>query len=85
MFAEPPYGHPAPRGLTHLLPAALPAEPDRRRECGERCLREHEVPGEIAMRAAGPSTRNPEANHRVEFMRMGVLPVVVTGATAGTC
>ncbi len=34
-------------------------------------LREHQVPGAVAMLVAGPSTRNPEANYRIEFLRLG--------------
>ena len=33
-------------------------------------LREHGVTGRMAMLVAGPSPRNPQANHRVEFMRL---------------
>jgi pyruvate kinase len=33
-------------------------------------LREHGVPGDIAMVVAGPSARNPDANHRLEFARV---------------
>jgi pyruvate kinase len=33
-------------------------------------LREHGVPGDIAMVVAGPSARNPDANHRLEFVRV---------------
>ena len=34
-------------------------------------IREHHVPGTLAMLAAGPSTRNPAENHRLEFLRVG--------------
>jgi len=34
-------------------------------------LREHQVPGAVAMLVAGPSARNPDANHRLEFLRVG--------------
>lgn len=33
-------------------------------------LRENGVKGSIAMLAAGPSPRHPEANHRIEFLRL---------------
>jgi len=33
-------------------------------------LREHRLSGNIAMLVAGPSERNPNANHRVEFLRL---------------
>jgi len=35
----------------------------------EGWLRERHVPGRIAMLVAGPSLKNPDANHRVEFIR----------------
>jgi pyruvate kinase len=34
-------------------------------------IREHHVQGRLAMLAAGPSTRNPAENHRLEFLRVG--------------
>ena len=34
-------------------------------------MREQQISGNIAMLVAGPSTRNPDANHRIEFMRVG--------------
>ena len=37
-------------------------------------LREHQLPGAVAMLVAGPSTRNPNANHRLEFLRVGGKP-----------
>ena len=46
-------------------------EPDSWRDFAEQWLREHHVPGRIAMLVAGPSTRNPNANHRLEFLRVG--------------
>ena len=33
-------------------------------------VREHEVPGALAMLVAGPSTVNPADNHRLEFLRV---------------
>lgn len=37
-------------------------------------LREHEVPGTMAMLVAGPSPRNPDANYRLEFVRVEDTP-----------
>jgi pyruvate kinase len=34
-------------------------------------IREHHLAGTLAMLAAGPSTRNPAASHRLEFVRVG--------------
>ena len=37
-------------------------------------LADHHVTGHVALLVAGPSTRNPEANYRIEFLRIGELP-----------
>jgi hypothetical protein len=47
------------------------AEPSKWREFARAWPREQEVPGQFAMLVAGPSTRHPEANHRIEIMRVG--------------
>jgi pyruvate kinase len=49
-------------------------EPENWREFARSWLRENELPGMVAMLVAGPSTRNPDANHRIEFMRVGDSP-----------
>ena len=41
------------------------------RDFARTWLREHQLPGAIALLAAGPSTRNPDANHRLEFLHVG--------------
>jgi pyruvate kinase len=46
-------------------------EPENWRDFARNWLREHELPGAIAMLVAGPSTSNPDANHRLEFLRVG--------------
>lgn len=48
----------------------LPEEPDNWRVFARDWLREHGLPGDLAMLAAGPSARNPHANHRLEFLRL---------------
>jgi pyruvate kinase len=55
-------------------PVELAADPDNWRDFSKTWLRQHELKGGIAMLVAGPSTHNPEANHRIEFMRVGELP-----------
>jgi pyruvate kinase len=45
-------------------------EPDNWRDFTAHWLREHQLSGHIAMLVAGPSTRNPDASHRVEFLRI---------------
>lgn len=52
-------------------PVLLDAEPDNWRQFIARWLLEARVPGDIAMLVAGPSARNPDANQRIEFMRVG--------------
>jgi pyruvate kinase len=52
-------------------PVQLAEDPERWRDFARGWLREHQVPGDIAMLVAGPSERHPEANHRLEFLRVG--------------
>jgi pyruvate kinase len=52
-------------------PVHLAQEPDSWRDLAREWLREHQVPGALAMLVAGPSTRHPDANHRLEFLRVG--------------
>jgi len=49
----------------------LPDEPDDWRSFAKDWLREHRLPGSIAVLVAGPSPRHPDANHRIEFLRVG--------------
>ncbi len=55
-------------------PIALLEDPDNWRDFARAFLSEHQVPGPIAMLVTGPSARNPDANHRIEFMRVAELP-----------
>jgi pyruvate kinase len=52
-------------------PVQLTEDPENWRDFARNWLREHEVPGPVAMLVAGPSTRHPDANHRIEFLRVG--------------
>lgn len=52
-------------------PVDLAEEPPDWREFAARWLREHGVAVEHVMLVAGPSSRNPNANHRIELMRIG--------------
>ena len=47
----------------------LAEDPENWRDFARNWLREHQLPGAVAMLVAGPSTRNPDANYRIEFMR----------------
>ena len=61
-------------GIGVLLRRACGAARRRSRELARlrsQLAREHQVPGAVAMLVAGPSTRNPDANHRIEFLRVG--------------
>ncbi len=52
-------------------PVALTTEPEDWCDFARHWLREHQVAGHVAMLVAGPSQARPEANHRLEFMRLG--------------
>jgi pyruvate kinase len=55
-------------------PIDLSEDPEGWRDFAQAWLREHEVPGNLAMLVAGPSKHNPNANHRIEFLRVGDGP-----------
>jgi pyruvate kinase len=52
-------------------PIHVVQEPQSWREFARNWLRTHQVTGDLVMFVAGPSEKNPEANHRLEFMRVG--------------
>jgi pyruvate kinase len=54
-----------------VYPINLAEEPDDWREWIARWLRENGIAGERVMLVAGPSSRNPKANYRIELMRLG--------------
>ena len=49
-------------------------DPDNWRVFAAGWLRDNALPGHLAMLVAGPSARNPAANHRIEFLRIGESP-----------
>ncbi len=49
----------------------LTDDPENWNNFARQWLRDHRIPGPVAMLVAGPSTRNPEANYRLEFLRVG--------------
>ena len=57
-----------------VCPIHVTQEPENWRDFAARWLREQRLPGAIAMLAAGPSDRYPDANHRIEFMPVGERP-----------
>jgi pyruvate kinase len=52
-------------------PVQLAREPENWRDFVREWLSEHQIPGALAMLAAGPSTRSPDDNHRIEIVRVG--------------
>lgn len=51
-------------------PVQMVEDPENWREFAKDWLQEHQIPGAIALLVAGPSRRNPEANYRLEFLRV---------------
>jgi pyruvate kinase len=51
-------------------PVQLADDPENWRTFAQQWLEDHQLPGSVAMLVAGPSTRNPDANHRLEFLRV---------------
>ena len=54
-----------------LHPIQFAQEPENWREFARQWLREHQIPATMAMLVAGPSPHNPDANHRLEYLRVG--------------
>jgi len=52
----------------------LSEDPGNWRDFAGHWLGEHQVPGAVAMLVAGPSVSNRDANHRLEFLRVGEEP-----------
>ena len=51
-------------------------DPENWSDFAKGWLRQHGVSGSVAMLVAGPSKRDPNANHRIEFLRVGENPLV---------
>ena len=58
-----------------VQPIQLAEDPDNWREFATGWIREQHLSDHIAILVAGPSPRNPDANHRIEFMRVGEPPL----------
>lgn len=54
-----------------VSPVELTETPANWKDFARDWLREHQIPGPIAMLVAGPSHRKPDANFRIEFMKVG--------------
>ena len=52
-------------------PVQLTEEPENWRDFAKNCLKEHQIAGHMALLVTGPSSQNPEKNHRLEFLRFG--------------
>jgi pyruvate kinase len=57
-----------------VQPVELAEDPEDWRAFAKSWLREQQLPGFVAVLVAGPSAHHPEANHRIEFMRVGNPP-----------
>jgi len=55
-------------------PLELAESPADWRQFATAWLGEHQIPGPTAMLVAGPSPRHPDANHRIEFLRLAESP-----------
>lgn len=53
-----------------VQPVMLEKEPANWSTFAKTWLNQHQMDGNIAMLVAGPSNRNPHANHRLEFLRL---------------
>jgi pyruvate kinase len=55
-------------------PFPMQEEPEDWRGFARSWMHEHQLSGMLAMLVAGPSPRNPHANHRIEFLRVDDNP-----------
>lgn len=54
-----------------VQPVHQPEDPENWRDFAKAWLHEQKIAGQVAILVAGPSPHNPDANHRIEFMRVG--------------
>ena len=52
-------------------PIQVAEQPGSWRDFARDWLKENQIPGNIAMLVAGPSSQSPDANYRIEFLRVG--------------
>lgn len=50
-------------------------DPENWRDFAKTWLEEHQLSGAIALLVAGPSRRNPDANYRLEFLKVGEVAI----------
>jgi pyruvate kinase len=61
------------QGLTFssgVHPVHVARQPERWRDFIREWIGEHQVPGALAMLAAGPSAHHPDDNHRLEVLHL---------------
>src|SRR5215469_11263678 len=56
-------------------PVQLLEDPKNWRDFAKIWLEEHQIPGQVALLVAGPSSRNPEENYRLEFLKFGEFKI----------
>ena len=61
-----------------VKPIHAGADSQNWRDFAIQWLREHQVSGNIALLVAAASSSQPDANHRIEFMRVGQAAVATT-------
>jgi len=52
----------------------LETDQENWRDFANRWLHDHQQKGDVALLVAAASSRDPDANHRIEFMRVGEMP-----------
>jgi len=52
-------------------PVQLVKDPESWRDFAMNWMKEHDLPGQVALLMAGPSRRNPQENYRLEFLKFG--------------
>ena len=82
------------QGLTFsygVEPVQLVEDPTSWRDYAQVWLQQHEVSGPMALLVAGPSSRNPDANYRLEFLKLGEFATdgsvgeLVSGRSSSRC
>jgi pyruvate kinase len=53
-----------------VFPVHLATDPENWSDFARKWLARHQVPGNVSMLVAGPTRRNPDDNHRLEFLRI---------------
>jgi pyruvate kinase len=59
-------------------PMELVEDPKNWRDFAQVWLQENRVSGPVALLVAGPSRKNPEANYRLEFLKVGEFTADLT-------